>query len=60
MLNKNVFDVTDKIQSNFTSEDIGFNIAFGLVDANNNYKSIEGVEKIGSFNVKYYASDSTT
>ncbi len=46
IMNKNVFEDTDRIQ---TSR-LGFNIAFGVIDLGT-YKSLEGIEKAGHFEV---------
>ena len=53
--NKNFYSEYDKMTSNFSSEDyLGFNVAFGIIDENT-YKSVEGIERTGSFQVYSYA-----
>jgi len=53
--NKNFYSEYDKMASNFSSEDyLGFNVAFGIIDENT-YKSVEGIERTGSFQVYSYA-----
>ena len=47
IMNKNVFEDTEKIQ---TSR-LGFNIAFGFIDFST-FKGIEGIEKLGKFSAQ--------
>ena len=59
MLSKNVFSQTGQIQNNITTIGLGFNVAFGLIDSKT-FKSIEGIENVGSFSVISYTYGNQT